>query len=190
MDTHQFSELKKQVQIANKNGIDFILSAAILWLLLTFIWTLEYSSYNRSIFSFMVGALLLPMAFAFSKVLKTNWKAKDNPLQPLGLWLNFAQLIYFPFLIFILLKYPDYFIMTYAIITGAHFFPYAWLYAEITYAVCAIIISVGSLLIALNTEPNQIWFIPLFTSGALFIMFMIIYMRVNKLKSRIQASIS
>ena len=125
MEQHSLSKLKLEIQLQAKNGIDFILSAGILWLIISFLWTLNYTSYNKSILTFMVGAILLPLAFGLSKILKTNWKVKDNPLQPLGLWLNFAQLIYFPFLIFVLIKYPNYFIMAYAIITGAHLFHYA-----------------------------------------------------------------
>lgn len=156
--------LKKEIQSQAKNGIDFIIAASMLWLVISYIWSLEYTSYNKSIFTFMVGAALLPLAFGISKILNTNWKVKDNPLQPLGLWLNFAQLIYFPFLIFILIRYPDYFIMAYAIITGAHLFPYAWFYDEIGYAVAAVVISVGTLLLTLNTEIEKIGIIPLFTA--------------------------
>jgi hypothetical protein len=148
MEQRSLSKLKLEIQLQSKNGVDFILSAGILWLTIYFLWTLDYTSYNKSILTFMVGVILLPLAFGLSKILNTNWKVKDNPLQPLGLWLNFAQLIYFPFLIFVLIKYPNYFIMAYAIITGAHLFPYAWFYDEIGYAVTAILISVGSLLIA------------------------------------------
>ena len=60
------------------------------------------------------------------------------------MWLNLAQLFYFPFLFFILRDNPTYFVMTYVIITGAHFFPYAWFYDEIGYAIFAGIISVGA----------------------------------------------
>ncbi len=176
------TELKAEIQLQAKNGIDFIFSAGILWLAISYIWTLEYTSYYRSIFTFMIGAILLPLAFGLSKILKTNWKVKDNPLQPLGLWLNFAQLVYFPFLIFILIKYPDYFIMAYAIITGAHLFPYAWFYDEIGYAVWAIIISVGTLFITLNIEIEKIWIVPLFTSIMLFLLAGWILMRMKKQK--------
>ncbi|MDX1472397.1 MAG: hypothetical protein R3213_12935 [Flavobacteriaceae bacterium] len=172
--------LKKEISLQAKNGIDFIIAAGILWLSISFIWTLEYTPYNRSIFTFMVGAILLPLAFGLSKVLKTNWKVKDNPLQPLGLWLNFAQLIYFPFLIFILIKYPDYFIMAYAIITGAHLFPYAWFYDEIGYAVWALIISIGTLVITLNVELENMWTVPLFTSIMLFSLAGWILIRLKK----------
>lgn len=157
-------DLKIEIQLQAKNGIDFIIAAGIVWLAISYIWALEYTTYSRSILTFMVGAILLPLAFGLSKVLKTNWKVKDNPLQPLGLWLNFAQLIYFPFLIFILIKYPDYFIMAYAIITGAHLFPYAWFYDEIGYAITAVLISVGSLIITLNVVTEKMFYVPLYTS--------------------------
>ncbi|MGS2727536.1 DUF7010 family protein [Psychroserpens sp. BH13MA-6] len=173
-------DLKTEIQSQAKNGIDFILAAGILWLAISYIWTLEFTAYNRSIFTFMVGAFLLPFAFGLSKVLKTNWKVKNNPLQALGLWLNFAQLIYFPFLIFILIKYPDYFIMAYAIITGAHLFPYAWFYNEIGYAVWALIISIGTLVITLNVKLENMWTVPLFTSIMLFFLAGWILIRLKK----------
>ena len=182
MEQKSLTKLKTEIQFQAKNGIDFILSAGILWLAISYVWTLDYTSYNRSIFTFMIGAILLPLAFGLSKIIGTNWKVKDNPLQPLGLWLNFAQLIYFPFLIFILIKYPDYFIMAYAIITGAHLFPYAWFYDEIGYAVCAVIISIGTLLITLNIEVEKMWTIPLFTSTTLFLLAGCILIRNNKQK--------
>lgn len=184
MEQHSLSKLKLEIQLQAKNGIDFILSAGILWLIISFLWTLNYTSYNKSILTFMVGAILLPLAFGLSKILKTNWKVKDNPLQPLGLWLNFAQLIYFPFLIFVLIKYPNYFIMAYAIITGAHLFPYAWFYDEIGYAVSAILISAGALLIALNVEYEKIWFVPLFTSVMFFLLAVWIFISFKKLQEK------
>ena len=180
MEERSFRKLKTEIQLEAKNGIDFILAAGILWMAISYIWTLDYTAYNKGIFTFIIGALLLPMAFAFSKILKTNWKVKDNPLQPLGLWLNFAQLIYFPFLIFILIKYPDYFIMAYAIITGAHLFPYAWFYDEMGYAAVAIVISPGSMVIGLNTGPESMWYVPLFTSIFLFLVALWINVRWRK----------
>jgi hypothetical protein len=109
---------------------------------------------------------------------------KNNPLQPLGLWLNFAQLAYFPFLIFMLITYPDYFIMAYAIISGAHLFPYAWFYDEPGYAVAAFTIPAGSMFIALFVNPADIFYIPLFTAFILLILG--IRIRIKQPAKRIQ----
>ncbi|MFN2260553.1 MAG: hypothetical protein ABR595_00615 [Psychroflexus sp.] len=188
MKQNQFESLKLEIQLKAKNGIDFIFAASIIWFGIYLIWTLDYGSYQKSIFTFIIGAILLPLAFAFSKLFKTNWKIKDNPLQALGLWLNFTQLIYFPFLAFILIKYPDYFIMAYAIITGAHLFPYAWFYDEIGYAIFAVLISVGSLFIALYAELHQMFYIPIFTAFSLLILGFWLFTNRKKLRNKNMAT--
>src|SRR5690554_4985792 len=164
-------KLKLEIQVKVKKGIAFMYAAGFIWTCISLIWCyIETSSYNKSILTFIIGAFLLPLTYLFSQILKTNMKVQGNPLDTLGLWLNLAQIVYFPFLVFILLKQPDYFIMAYAIITGAHLFPYAWLYDETGYLVSAIVISTGSLLIALIVEPSDIWYIPLFTAVCFFML--------------------
>jgi uncharacterized membrane protein len=180
MDKESFDELRLELSIKAKNGLDFILSASVIWLLISFIWTLPYSSYNKSVLTFIVGGLMLPLAVLLSKVLKTTWTIQSNPLQPLGLWLNFAQIFYFPILIFVLLKMPDYFVMVYATITGAHFFPYAWYYKINSYAIMAGVISVGALLIGLNVTTEKMYIVPLFTSLSLIILAVLLYFSYKK----------
>jgi hypothetical protein len=173
-------KLRDDLSLKARNGIDFTLSATLIWLLVAFIWSLSIDSYNKSVLVFMVSSLLLPTALGLSKILKTQWKIEGNPLQPLGLWLNFAQLFYFPFLIFVLIKMPDYFVMTYAIITGAHLFPYAWFYRTKWYAVIAGLIAVGSLILALILPGQQMFIVALFTSSLLFILSSGLYFNLRK----------
>lgn len=180
-------KLKREIQLEAKSGIDFILAASIVWFGIFLIWKYtNNTSYNKSVFTFVLGSILTPLAFVFSKTLKTNWKIKDNPLQPLGLWLNFAQLVYFPFLIFVLIKHPDYFVMAYAIITGAHLFPYSWFYDEIGYAFAAVLISTGSMLIAMLINANSMFYIPIFTAFALLLLGLWILIRRRELKGNKQ----
>jgi hypothetical protein len=185
MEQKNLSNLKKEIQLKAKNGVDFILAASIVWIGISLIWKFTINTpYEKSVFTFIFGAILLPLALGFSKLFKTEWKIKDNPLQPLGLWLNFAQLIYFPFLIFVLIKFPEYFIMAYAIITGAHLFPYAWFYNEIGYALGAILISAGSMFIALYVSPVDIFYIPIFTASVLLILGIWLYINNRKLQTK------
>ena len=170
MDQAAFDRLRLELSARAKNGIDFITSAAIVWLILAWIWTLPQSAYNRSVFTFIAGSITIPLAFALSKVFKTSWKTPGNPLEPLGLWLNFAQLFYFPFLVFILLTYPAYFVMTYAIITGAHFFPYAWYYKSSPYAVASGVISVGAMLLGMSLPLEKMYVLPLAMAAALAVL--------------------
>jgi hypothetical protein len=180
IDTQSIDQLRNQLSVKAKNGLDFILSACIIWSLIAYIWTLGYSSYDKSILTFIAGGFMLPLALLFSRILKTNWKLKNNPLQPLGLWLNFAQLLYFPFLILVLAKFPDYFVLTYVIITGGHFFPYAWFYRTNLYAVFAGLISFGSLIIGLNVSYENTFLIAVFMSAMLIILAFLLYLDFKK----------
>lgn len=175
----QFTALKLELSVKAKNGLDFIAAASIVWAAIAFIWTLPNSATKNGFLTFFVGAATLPLAWLFSKLFRTTWTIAHNPLQPLGLWLNFAQLFYFPFLIFIYSKYPQYFIMTYGIITGAHFFPYAWFYTAKPYAIMAGVISVGCLFMGLRTAEANLYLIPVFVvcslgvlGGLLFISYL------------------
>ncbi|MBQ0737761.1 hypothetical protein J9332_25895 [Aquimarina celericrescens] len=171
MNDKSYRELKLEVQEASKKELIFLCAGSLLWLFITFIWYFTNSPYHKSIYTFMIAGLMLPLAFLGSKIFNTQWKLPSNHLQPLGLWLNFAQLAYFPILIFIFLISPEYFLMVYSIITGAHLFPYAWLYDEIAYAIIAILISVGSLFLKLYLPFEIIWIIALFTSISLLLLF-------------------
>lgn len=182
MNNYELDNLRNQLSVESKNGIDFTISATVIWAVIAFIWTTNVESYNKSVLTFMAGGPLLPLAFLLSKLLKTKWKIDGNPLQPLGLWLNFAQLFYFPFLIFILIRQPDYFIMTYAIITGAHFFPYSWFYNTKWYAIFAGIISIGSLIIAMNLSTGRQFYIGIWTSTCLLILTILLSMDTNNKK--------
>jgi Na+/H+ antiporter NhaD/arsenite permease-like protein len=74
--------------------------------------------------------------------------------------------------------------MAYAIITGAHLFPYAWFYDEIGYAIAAILISVGALVISLSVEPGKIYFIPIYTAVILLLLGIWIYVNYMKLRKK------
>jgi hypothetical protein len=184
MDLKEMTQLRLELSVRAKNGIDFILAASLVWIAITYVWTLPYPSYNKSIITFMVGGVMMPLAILFSKLLKTEWTIKSNPLQPLGLWLNFAQLFYFPFLFFVLFKMPDYFVMVYVIITGAHFFPYAWFFKSVAYAIAAGVISIGAMILGLILTQENYYLIPLFLSVSLLILAASLFMNY---KSRAMA---
>ena len=180
MKIEQLDELRVELSIKSKNGIDFTLAASIIWIAITFIWNLSLKPYDKSVLVFIMGGPMLPLAFLFSKLLKTNWKIKDNPLQPLGLWLNMAQLLYFPFLIFTMAKMPDYFVMAFAIITGGHLFPYAWFYKTNLYAIFSVIMVTGALLPGLNLATEKLFYIPAFTSLCLCLLTTLLYFDSKK----------
>ena len=175
-----FDTLRTELSVKSKNGVDFTLAAMLVWLVISLIWMLNIKAYDKSILTFMVGGVMLPLALLLSKMLKTTWTNKDNPLQPLGLWLNFAQLFYFPFLVFALIKMPEYFVMVYVIITGAHFFPYAWFYKTKLYAIFAGLIAVGALVLGLILTVEKMHILPLSMSALLLILSILLYFDSRK----------
>jgi hypothetical protein len=175
MTKESLDKLRINLSAGSKNGLNFTLSASIVWIIIACIWKTGSKAYDKSILTFMVGALMLPLAILFSKLFKTTFTDKNNELQPLGLWLNFAQLFYFPFLVFVLIKMPVYFIMVLGIITGAHFFPYGWFYKTIIYAIFAGIISIGVMLLGLFLSAGSMYIIALFMSVSLLIMTILLF---------------
>lgn len=163
-------QLRLELSVKAKNGVDFILAAVVVWVAIAGVWLLPNSASRNGFITFFVGALMLPLARLLSRPLRTTWTLPHNPLQPLGLWLNFAQLFYFPLLVFVYMRYPQHFIMAYGIITGAHFFPYAWFYRAPAFAIMAGVISAGCLLLGLRLLPSQLYLIPTFVAACLAVL--------------------
>lgn len=182
MTNESLDQLRVNLSVKSKNGIDFTLSAGIIWIIIAWIWTLNFKSYDKSVFTFIIGALMIPLAFLFSRLFKTTWTDKENPLQPFGLWINFSQLFYFPFLVFSLIKFPDYFVMVYAIITGGHFFLFAWFYKTNLYAVFAGIITLGAMTLGLTLLAEKMYFIPILMSVSLIILTILLFFDSRKKK--------
>lgn len=49
-----FDILRIELSVKSKNGLDFTFAAAIVWLLIAFIWTLSYRAYDKSVLTFIV----------------------------------------------------------------------------------------------------------------------------------------
>lgn len=162
--------LRLDASVKLKNGVNFIVAAALVWLLISYLWTLPYGVRQKCLFTFIAGGVMLPLAWLFSNVFKTSWNLPDNPLQPLGLWLNVAQLAYFPILLFMYSKHPEHFLMVYVVITGAHLLPYAWFYNTRSFAVMSVLIGVGAVGLHLRLPPEQAYWLPLLMSLALVVL--------------------
>lgn len=115
-------------------------------------------------------AIMFPLSVVISKLIKADWKLENNPLRNLGLLLNIAQLIYFPILIWAFIVNPEGAVLMFAIITGAHLFPYGWFYHAKAYYVMAPIISIGVFLLFLFLEDTFLFVIPLFMVEFLIVL--------------------
>jgi len=165
----QLDQWRIELSIKCKNGINFIVAAALIWAGIAVIWNLGLSAYNQSILTFCISGLMLPLAWILGKIMKTSWNVEGNPLNRVGVIFNIGQLFYFPFLFILLGNQPEYFALGYAIITGAHFFPYAWYYKTNWFGIFAGFIAFGSWIISVYF-PEMSSLIPAFVSGSLVIL--------------------
>ncbi|MFC4633095.1 DUF7010 family protein [Dokdonia ponticola] len=166
-----------------KQGIDFITSATIIWLFITIIWSTDMVVGTKNTMTLAVSGVMMPLALLFSKIYKSQWKIKDNALHPLGLLLNIAQLFYFPILVLVIKFIPDYFVTVYMIITGAHFFPYAWFYKQPMFAIMAGVISVGALILSLTVQTSSPLLAPLSMVIVLGVFTVFLYLSNKRLSS-------
>ena len=102
MSEKSYQEMRTEIVLRNKNGINFILAASVCWVIIAFLWISHMDSGKLVLYSFIATMPMLPLAYLLGKVFKTSWKIEQNPLNDLGLWLNIAQLFYFPLLIVVL----------------------------------------------------------------------------------------
>lgn len=171
------NEIRNELSVRGKNGIGFLLSAVVIWIIITVIFIQQLEMDQKNIFMLFSTGLMFPLSVGISTVIKADWKLKNNPLGNLGLFLNLAQIIYFPILFWGILKSPNDAIMIFAIITGAHFFPYGWFYNAKIYYVMAPVISVMIMILGLNLNADQLWMVPF--SMVILLLLLILGLHLN-----------
>lgn len=127
------NETRNELSVAGKNGIGFILSGSVIWIIITIIFSLPMGIYEKNIFMLFATGIMFPLSLLISTIIKADWKFSGNPLASLGIYLNLSQVIYFPILIWAIAKSPENAVMFFAIIVGAHFFPFGWFYISKPY---------------------------------------------------------
>lgn len=85
-------------------------------------------------------------------------------------------------MVFVYVRHPEYFIMVYVIITGAHFLPYAWFYNTRAYVVMSALVSVGAMWLGLELPVEKLYLIPLLMSASLIALgvWLLIDYRIKK----------
>lgn len=133
-----------------KCGLPFILASVVIWLLISLVSGLKLDVTTRNFLVFCCSCPLMPLAWIFGKAVKVDIFEKGNPLGKLGLVFTLNQLIYLLIVMWAFSTVPDKMVMIYAMVFGAHLFPYFWLYKTKTYLVSAILIPVLALAVGLH----------------------------------------
>ncbi|SEJ75436.1 hypothetical protein SAMN04488127_2707 [Bhargavaea ginsengi] len=153
--------LKQDLALRNKNGLPFLLSGIVVWTLITAAFLLPIELRLQNIALLALTGLLFPVAIGLAGLLKADWKSEDNPLGSLGLVCNLAQFAYFPLVFWALGSRPEAMVFVFAVIAGAHFLPYGWLYDTKAYYIMAPVMAIVSTLVGWAAAPDSLWTVPL-----------------------------
>lgn len=133
-------ELRKDVALNQKCGLPFILASVLIWIMIAVVTGLKLDITLKNTIVFCCSCPLMPLAWLFGKLLKVNIFDKTNPLGKLGFTFTMNQMIYLLIVMWVFKSSPENMVMVYAMVFGAHFLPYSWLYKTKAYLVAAIVI--------------------------------------------------
>lgn len=175
MEILNFAEIRNELSIRGKSGIGFLAAGLVVWMIITVIFLTNLDIYYKTIGMLFATGVMFPLSIAFNHLLKADWKLEGNPLSTLGLILNVAQFVYFPILFWAIGTNTEIAVIIFAIITGAHFFPYGWFYQSKAYYVMSPVISIAIMLIGWNLAVDKLWIVPLTTVILLSILVIWLY---------------
>lgn len=157
------NEAQNDLAQKSKRGISFILASIIIWSAICIVWLLPIQNVlARNFFTFCSTAPLLPLSFLISKVIKSEFSIKDNPLNNLGILFSINQVIYLTIAIWAYAATPYNMVMFIAIIFGAHLLPFSWLYKSKAYLLMSLIIPIFVTFLGWNLTETEVVRIPIF----------------------------
>lgn len=169
------NEIRKELSIKGKNGIAFIIAGTIVWSIITIIFFLPLDIYQKNIFMLFTTGIMFPLSIAVSTIIKADWKFENNPFSNLATYLNLAQIMYFPILFWAIANSPNEAVLFFAIIVGAHFYPFGWFYNVKAFYFMAPIIAIVVTLVGCITKLQQLWLIPLTMLILLIVLISLLY---------------
>ena len=149
-------ELRKEIAIQQKKGLPFIMASVIIWLLIILVSILDINMDMKNLLVFCCSCPLLPLAWFIGKLIKVDIFSKQNPLGQLGFIFTLNQMIYLLIVMWVFSAVPEKMIMVYAMVFGAHLFPYSWLYQSKGYTVAAISIPMISLILGCASNGTTV----------------------------------
>ncbi|SDH67106.1 hypothetical protein SAMN05192534_10916 [Alteribacillus persepolensis] len=175
-------EMRNELSVRCKNGVAFLLAGTIIWAMIAVLFLLPISIAQKNIFTLCLTGLMFPLAVIFSKMVKADWKVENHPLGVLGLYLNVAQFMYFPILLWAFDQNPAAMVVLFAVITGAHFFPYGWFYNARGYYVMAPVISITMMAAGWRAEGAALLWVPV--GMAAFLLLLSVWLYVDYRQKR------
>ena len=129
------------------------MTSIVIWGLICAAHLTDLTIEQKNLITFCCSAVLFPLAWMLSKILKIDFESKGNPLSKAGLLFSINQMLYILIVMWVFAAVPEKMVMVYAMVFGAHLMPFSWLYQSKSYLILSIIIPILSLFIGLMYPP-------------------------------------
>ena len=149
----ELNELIKDCARRQKKGLHFILTSILIWAMICAVHLTDMPINLKNLITFCCSAVLFPMAWMLSKVLKIDFEGKGNPLTKTGILFSINQMLYILIVMWVYAAVPEKMVMVYAMVFGAHLMPFSWLYDSRSYMVFSIVVPILSLIVGLIYPP-------------------------------------
>lgn len=149
----ELNELIKDCACRQKKGLHFILTSILIWAMICAVHLTDMPINLKNLITFCCSAVLFPLAWMLSKVLKIDFEGKGNPLTKAGILFSINQMLYILIVMWVYAAVPEKMVMVYAMVFGAHLMPFSWLYDSRSYMVFSIVVPILSLIVGLIYPP-------------------------------------
>ena len=122
------NEMKIEYAVKQKKGLPFIMASTVLWTIMLIAFLTDLDIAAKNMIAMCCSALLMPVGMLFGKIIKVDIFSKECPLSSLSIVAALNQLLYLPIVLWAMYAVPDKMIMAYALVVGAHFLNYYWIY--------------------------------------------------------------
>lgn len=150
----ELNELIKDCARRQKKGLHFILTSILIWAMICAVHLTDMPIDTKNLITFCCSAVLFPLAWMLSKVLKIDFEGKGNPLMKAGILFSINQMLYILIVMWVYAAVPEKMVMVYAMVFGAHLMPFSWLYDSRSYMVFSIVVPILSLIVGLIYPPT------------------------------------
>lgn len=149
----ELNELIKDCARRQKKGLHFILTSILIWAMICAVHLTDMPINTKNLITFCCSAVLFPLAWMLSKVLKIDFEGKGNPLTKAGILFSINQMLYILIVMWVYAAVPEKMVMVYAMVFGAHLMPFSLLYDSRSYMVFSIVVPILSLIVGLIYPP-------------------------------------
>jgi hypothetical protein len=114
---------------------------------------------------FILTGAVFPVGAVLTRLMGGDLFAKSAALTPLGIQLAAVQLFYWPIIVVVFRRAPEWTPFTLAVLFGSHFLPYMWLYRSRAYAFLTVSTGLSLSIAALVTGSPLYRDAPLIAAG-------------------------